>query len=331
MHDENYKKIFSFPRMVEDLLRGLVPGDWLDEVDFSTLQKLSAEYVSDELRRRHGDSVWRVRLRGGWLHVLVLLEFQSTDDPDMALRILEYTALLYREIRRNKALGPDGKRPPVLPVVLYNGAARWKAVVEVGELISPVGPELAPYQPSQRYLVLDERHIGDDDLPRDNLMMAVVDLEKSRSPADLMRVVDALRERLRGPRDDELRRAFAQWVRRLARRLTPGEEKLPPARTLEDVRMTLEERVAQWPKQWFQEGLDEGIEQGIQHERALLCRMAASRYGAATAEHLSVSLARIADPDRLADVGDWLVRCDTGEDFLSRVAPAAGEQDRSGN
>ena len=216
-------------------------------------------------------------------------------------------------------------------MVLYNGETRWKAAVDVRKLISPVGPELAPYQPSQRYIVLDERNIEDDALPRKGLMTAVVGLEKSRSPADLVRVVDVLRERLRHPRDSELRQAFAEWVRRLAKRLTPGEEELPPVRTLEDVRMTLEERVAQWPKQWFQEGreegLEEGLEQGLEHERVLLCRQATSRFGAVTAEHLSGALALIADSNRLADIGDWLVRCDTGEEFLARVAAPADQQD----
>ena len=328
MHDENYKKLFAFPRMVEDLLRVLVTSEWIDEADFSSLRKLSAEYVSDELRRRHGDTVWRVRIGHSWLHVLVLLEFQSRDDPDMALRILEYTALLYRELARNKALDPDGLRPPVLPVVLYNGAARWKAALEVRELISPVGSSLSPYQPSQRYLVLDERHVEEDDWPSRNLMTAVVGLEQSRSSVDLIRVVDALQAWLSDPRDRELSRAFAQWVRRLERRLAPaGEEELPSAPTLEDVRMTLEERVSQWPVQWFEEGREQGLEQGIEHERALLCRQAASRFGADTSAPLSAALAGIADPDRLADIGDWLVRCDTGEEFLARVSPTPdGEQ-----
>ena len=71
--------------------------------------------------------------------MLVLLEFQSAADPDMALRILEYTTLLYRELKRNEALGPDGKRPAVLPVVLYNGESRWTAPVEVRDLIAAVG------------------------------------------------------------------------------------------------------------------------------------------------------------------------------------------------
>ena len=69
MHDENYKKIFAFPRVIEDLLRAFVPGDWLQEVDFATLGKLSTEYISDELLKRHGDNVWRMRLRKNWLYL----------------------------------------------------------------------------------------------------------------------------------------------------------------------------------------------------------------------------------------------------------------------
>ena len=91
--------------------------------------------------------------------------------------------------------------------------------------------------------------------------------------------------------------------------------------------MTLVERVSEWPKQWAREGreqgmmegiergIERGIEQGLAHERALLRRMAASRFGADTAEHLSEVLAGIADPERLAEVGEWLVRSDTGDEF----------------
>ena len=340
MQDPNYKRLFSFPRMVEDLLRGFLPGDWLDELDFSTLQKLPTEYVSDELLKRHGDCVWRLRRRrGGWLYLLVLLEFQSTDEPRMALRILTYTSLLYQELVRNDALDTGGRLPPVLPVVLYNGDARWRAALEMGELIAPVGPWLKPYQPSQRYIVVDERHVGAEDLPGRNLMRAVLGLEQSRTPKDVMGVAGLLAQWLRDPRDDGLKRAFTDWVWRLAGQFEPGDAELPAVRTLEGVKMTLEERLAEWPKQWLREGrelgvregIEQGVEQGLAHERALLRRMAASRFGAQTAERLSGILAGIADPEGLTEVGEWLVRCETGSDFLARVDPAAAGANRRGD
>ena len=155
-HHENYKRLFAFPLMVEHLLRA-VEADSFDDADFSTLEKLSAEYVSDALLKRHGDTVWRLRLRlrDRWTFLLVLLECQSRDDPWMALRILTYPGLRYEELVRNEA--PEvlaGRLPAALPVVLYNGANPWQAAREVGALIAPVGPRLASFQPAQRTPIL---------------------------------------------------------------------------------------------------------------------------------------------------------------------------------
>ena len=127
-----------------------------------------------------------------------------------------------------------------------------------------------------------------------------------------------------------MKRAFTGWVRQMAEGFVPGDATLPAVRTLEGVRMTLVERVAEWPKQWLREGreqgiregIEQGVEQGLVHERALLRRLAAARFGAETAERLSGVLAGIADPEDLAEVGEWLVRCETGSEFLACVEPA---------
>ena len=194
-------------------------------------------------------------------------------------------------------------------------------------LIKAVGPALAAYQPAQRYLVLDLRHVEEHHLPSGNLLRALAGLEQSRTPADLLRVVQALLGWLRGPRTAELRRAFADWVRQMAARLAPAGEALPVLRTLEDAKMTLVERVGEWPAQWLREGREvgrqEGREQGLKHERATLCHMAATRFGPGTAERLGALLASVTDPDYLTDVGDALVRCNSAEEFLAKVSPSA--------
>ncbi|HAB08131.1 MAG TPA: transposase, partial [Alcanivorax sp.] len=45
---------------------------------------------------RHGDAVWRIRWGEEWLYVYLLLEFQSSVDRFMALRIMVYTGLLHQ-------------------------------------------------------------------------------------------------------------------------------------------------------------------------------------------------------------------------------------------
>ena len=53
-----------------------------------------------------------------WLYLL-LLEFQSTVDRAMAVRMLAYTALLYQRLAADGTLRDPGALPPVLPVVIY--------------------------------------------------------------------------------------------------------------------------------------------------------------------------------------------------------------------
>ena len=147
MQDAAYKNMFSHPRMVEDLLRGFAARGWSERLDFSTLERLSAEFVSDDLRQRQGDGLWRVRFHDAtWLYLVVHLEFQSKVDRYMAVRMLVYTGLLYQDLVRRGKLGPNGELPPVLPVVLYNGASRWTAAEDVAALIAPAGEALACYQ-----------------------------------------------------------------------------------------------------------------------------------------------------------------------------------------
>ena len=334
--DPIYKRLYAFPEMVADLLRSLLPAADFD-IDAASLEKLPAEYVADDYRQRRGDAVWRLRAKGGDLHVLVLLEFQSTTNAHMALRVLEYTAMLYRELVRQGDLGPDGLLPPVLPVVLYNGAATWRSPSQMRALVAPTGPALAQFQPSQCHVVLDERRVAADDSQLGDLTRAMVLLEQSRSAADLDRAAAFLEGPLRalGARGDELREAFADWLTILLWWLERGtapapDEGAPRKLSFEEVRMTLADRVAEWPKPYIRQGREEGIslgraqgrEEGIGQQRQMLRRMAAARFGAATADRLARVLAAEADPARLSRVGEAVVRCATAEELL-RVAEAS--------
>ena len=150
-----------------------------------------------------------------------------------------------------------------------------------------------------------------------------------------MRTVKALRRWLPKRGAEELRRAFADWLCQIAAPLAPPGALVPAIRTLEEASMPLVERVAEWPKQWLREGREQGhargvaegreqgLTQAVDQQRALLCRLAAARFDADAAARLADLLAPIADPERLAEVGDWLVRCETASAFFARFDPAS--------
>ena len=58
---------------------------------------------------------------------------------------------------------------------------------------------------------------------------------------------------------------FTDWVWQMAEGFEPDDMELPASvRTLEGVRMTLVERVAEWPKQWLREGREQGIREVVE-------------------------------------------------------------------
>ena len=75
-------------------------------------------------------------------------------------------------------------------------------------------------------------------------------------------------------------------------------------------------------EQGRKEGIAQGIAHGIEQERSLVCRMAARKFAADTAPRLSALLEGETDPERLAQVGEWIIECETGDDLLARVRDA---------
>ena len=111
-------------------------------------------------KRRETDMLWRIETTGGsWVYILILLEFQSTVDRRMALRIMDYTSTIWMCLGKED-LGPGGEYPLVLPIVIYNGERRWTAARDVADLLPPVPEELLGYQPRQRYLLIEIRAPG---------------------------------------------------------------------------------------------------------------------------------------------------------------------------
>jgi len=213
-HDSGYKLLFSHGQMIVELLRGFLRESWVQTLDFSTLERVGGSFVSADLRERHSDMIWRIRWSGadtGWFYVYLLVEFQSTPDPFMAVRILGYVALLLADLIRTGAATTASKLPAVLPLVLYNGKRPWNVPLDLASLFQPAPPGAERLLPQLSYLLIDENRLSAEDLELPaNLVASLFRLETC-GPEDLSRLTAELANLLPPGDEDDLRRDFAEF------------------------------------------------------------------------------------------------------------------------
>ena len=325
-HDSSMKLWFDFPRVVKDMLRGFMPPNLAGAFDFESLEQLSAQYVDDDMRQNRGDMVWRIRFRYGeseeWLYLLLLLEFQSTVDRNMALRVHAYTARMYTKMLRGK-MPEDGKLPPVLPIVIYNGRTPWSAPMDIEEMISVTGSDLAPFQPRQRFFLVDVHRLKVEDLPPNNVLSARIRLEQGTAANPVLEEMDDALDR---EAESNLRRAIAEYVRVLverSRHISPDVaarlKMLEETGDLKAMRSLLAERIDAVVDESHARGLATGLEQ----QREMLLRLTLRKFDAETTARLKTFLASIDDPERLAEIGDHVIDSSDGDELLFRARGSA--------
>jgi hypothetical protein len=288
-HDTGYKALFSLPELVQQLIEGFVTPDIAQLLDFSTLELVAGSFVTPAMQSREEDVVWRVKMADTTLYLYLLLEFQSTPDAAMPVRMVQYVAALYDSLIKEKRVDPR-RLPPVLPVVLYNGERRWRVATDVGEAIE-CPPVLRAYQPRLRYYLLDEGAYSDHELAGvRNVVAGIFALENAQSKEEALAVVGRISEALRGmPGRERIDRVLTQWVKRYLQRVHPGAmmgveesletgegtmlatnvQKWAEALLREGVQQGLQEGMQQGLQQGLQEGMQQGLQQGMhcgQHE-----------------------------------------------------------------
>ena len=389
--DTTYKRILSFAFMVEELMRWLVADRHgmhalVGALDLSTLTRMHEQSVSaaGAAQRRYGnDMVWRVHLRerggddtgapagrsgptasppggdggepeacGPWLYLVVMLEFQSTVDYLMPLRIRNYVDSFHMEQWRGRRFRSTDRLAPVLPIVLYIGKPRWTAARRVIDLVTPGATQAGggegnetwradPRFAGDGYVLLDSHRVGPEDSRRDNAAALLAGLENP-SPSTLPELVGAVCRRLRAPELRELKEIMLEWAAWRARQagLTIEEEDMAQVNRMEnpdDVEAFYRTRAQVWEEERRAEGRVEGRVEGraegrvegreagraegrVMGQRESLRRHAAMKFDAQTAARLGAVLEGVTDQEVFDGVLAALVECDTPSDLLARAA-----------
>lgn len=287
-HDDSYQLLFSNPLMIQSLFDGLLqiasPGMLLptaNEMDWSRAEALPANFITKNLRQRHSDCIWRIpRHGGGDVHLLLLLEFQSSNDTHMALRITIYVLLLYDSLIKQNKLLPGNPYPTVLSVVLYNGVAPWTAATRLADKLgdTPLFPDLMP---NGGYILVDEGELlRQGKVPPTGLISLLIRLEHCPSIEQFQELVQTIIIQTAGADYAPVRDALLVWIKQVLWPRNVPSQDIHHVHTFKEFHAMLIESHVSWTDRLLIQGKKEGQEKGIQIGHAgMLQRQLTHRFG----------------------------------------------------
>jgi hypothetical protein len=328
-YDSPWKDVLE--RYFQDFMAFFFPSAHAD-IDWShgyaSLDSELQQVVRDaETGRRLADKLMKVRRRDGQPQIVrVHIEVQGGYDAAFAERMFVYHYRLYDRYRQ----------PIVSLAVLGDDSASWRPAQYRTELWDcetllrfPV-VKLMDY--SERWAALEA-----SDNPFAVMVIAHLQTRATRNDPEArlgwkLRLVKWLYEKGYN-RDDilELFR-FIDWLlalpapleQRFQAQLADYEAAMSTPYITSIERRGIEKGIEQGVRQGRMEGERQGLARGLAAERTLLRRLAERRFGEATATHFAALVEPIDDPEQLAEVGEWIIDCGTGEDLLARVATLRG-------
>ncbi|QTF94176.1 Rpn family recombination-promoting nuclease/putative transposase [Halomonas sp. BM-2019] len=264
-HDTGYKELFSYPEFVQQLIEGFAPSEIADLMDFSTLKNHSGNYITPLFEEKFEDVVWSVEVT--WegmtqrVFLYILLEFQSAVDRTMPIRLMHYVACFYSHLIKTKVTTVGQGMPPILPIVLYNGAKRWTAKQDIYDMVQPEPPSfLQVNQPHLRYYLIDEGRYTDEELGlRQTPLSGVFSIEKaSTDRKGLQKAVDRIVSIIQtDPHKDRIDKIITRWLKRHLQRLG-AEVNLDQLNSLVEDKDMLAENLENWAQKEQMEGEQRG-------------------------------------------------------------------------
>ena len=314
-HDRAARRLFGHPQVVADLLRGFAPEGSLREFERTSLAKGADDRVDGRLALYQSDITWTFRLAGG-ARVVLIVEAQSTVDPSMAARMTIQTGMYCESQLRQKL---RGRIPAVLPLVFYTGREPWSAARSLVETSFVERAGLLTYFAPSCYLLIDVRRMPLKSLPERNLVSLMIRMESAGNSGELLAAMRLDEEWLSGE-DPGLWRDFITLAVRVLAPLQFPEMDVEQLQTLREGVEMINEGVARELEQSRQAGLATGRSEGlVEGQRSLLRHLIVGKFGDEVAERCADEIEGFGGNGRMEELGELILDCRTGEEFLKRL------------
>ncbi|MFN8575875.1 MAG: Rpn family recombination-promoting nuclease/putative transposase [Candidatus Sericytochromatia bacterium] len=212
IHDYGYKKLFSNKTIFRQLMQTFVNQDWVRDIDFDKTEALDKSFISENYKNTEGDLIVKTKLNNHDFYIYILLEFQSSIDEFMSLRMLNYITNFYMDLLNNNKELKD--LPPVFPMMLYNGDDKWTSPINISELIKE-NDLLGEYALNFKYFKIAENEFSLESLLKIKNIVSTLFLVETEY--DLEMITNEMLSLFDNEKDKQAVSLFLNWFRILSK------------------------------------------------------------------------------------------------------------------
>lgn len=139
MHDKSYKTLFSNKEIFLNLINDFTDQKWKDKITSDDLTLINKSFILSDYEEIESDVIYEAKIDNEDIIFYVLLEFQSSIDHSMPIRLLMYMVEIWREklksLTKDTIKKKDFKLPAIVPIVTYNGKDKWTVPTQFKEKV----------------------------------------------------------------------------------------------------------------------------------------------------------------------------------------------------
>lgn len=138
VHDSSSKLIFGNAELCSQFLRNYMDMPILKNVRAQDIEDVSERYVPMFTEERESDTVKRIRIsEKDTLFFISLIEHKTKTDYNIAMQLLRYMVYIWEDYEKEQekmhkgiTKTKDFQYPPIIPIVYYEGKAKWSAAFD---------------------------------------------------------------------------------------------------------------------------------------------------------------------------------------------------------
>jgi predicted transposase/invertase (TIGR01784 family) len=263
IHDKGYKKLFSNRSIFKQLIETFVHEAWVKDLDFTTCETLRKSFISAHYKETESDVIYKLKLKERDIFIYILIEFQSTVNRFMAVRLLNYITNFYMDYLDSN--NQVEKLPPVFPILLYNGEREWDAPVKLSDLVDQ-SELLGKFSIGFEYFKLVEHEFTREELLKIRNIVSTLFLAESYYDIELLK--QEFLTLFQREEDKQAVSLFLNWFKQLAehQRIDPNDYQTLNYvyKNIEEVSTMLITALEKERKKIYEEGIVDGVTKGFE-------------------------------------------------------------------